>query len=270
MVVAFSKIEGERLRGRLNWGSSIAAPLKIGRVIRSNVSGRGYCSARNGAANRSYVVPFDLVANTDTWVEVTIPGDTSGTWTVDNTAGLIVAWTFGVGSTFQTTANAWRVGNYTGASDCTNFFSTTGNKVWLGPMVVLTGLELPTFAEIMRCQRHQSDELNGCRRYWESSYSIGVVPGTVTLVGATSMVTQATLSYHSLPAFVWTEKRTTPTATVYSPNTGATSKMWKQGVGDINSAITGVGTRGGTPFVNGVSVAASEGLYEHYKADARM
>ena len=162
-------IEGERLRGRLLWGSSLAVPLRIGRVLRSNISGRGYVAIRNAAYNRTYVKAFDIVADTDTYVEVTIPGDTSGTWAVDNTAGIRVTWCFGTGSIYQTTAETWAAGGFLGASDCTNFMATTGNTVWLGPQVILPGYELPTFAEIMKCQRHYDDELRACQRYWATT-----------------------------------------------------------------------------------------------------
>lgn len=160
-------IEGARLTGRLGWGLAFAKSLSIGRVLRSNVSGRGYLVIRNGSFNRSYVKAFDLVANTDTYISATITGDTSGTWAVDTSLGLTISWCFGSGSTFQTTADVWATGNYLAASDVTNFMATTGNTVWLGPMVVLPGLYLPTFAELMQCQRSLADEERTCARYFQ-------------------------------------------------------------------------------------------------------
>lgn len=169
-LTLLQSIEGERLRGRLAWGTAGAKPVSIGRVIRSSVSGRFCVGVRNGASNRSYVHAFDLVADTDTYVSVTIPGDTAGVWAVDNTAGLQVLWTFACDPALCATADAWHGGNYLATSDISNLAASVGNKVWLGPMVVLPGIELPTFGEIMKCQRFIDDELRACRRYF---FSIG-------------------------------------------------------------------------------------------------
>lgn len=160
------RIEGERLRGRLLWGSALAKPLRVGFVVRANVSGRAYLTVGNSAQDRYYLFPVDIVANTDTWVSATIPGDVTGTWLVDTGIGLRVRLCFAAGSSLNTgTPNAWNASNLHGASDITNFAATTGNKIWVGPMVVLPGLELPTFAEVMACQRHFDDELRTCQRY---------------------------------------------------------------------------------------------------------
>lgn len=168
MLAVSQRIEGERLRGRLLWGSAIAKPLSVGFVVRSTVSGRAYISVANSGGARARPQAFDLVANTDTWVPLTFPGDTSGTWPVDTGVGLIVRFCFAAGSAFQGTASAWQSANVFGASDITNFGATTGTKIWVGPVVVMAGLELPTFAEVMACQRHLDDETLTCRRYWQT------------------------------------------------------------------------------------------------------
>ena len=166
-LVLSQRIEGERVRGRLAWGTAAAKPLRIGAVLRSNVSGRGYLSVTNSAQNRTHLKAFDLVAGVDAWANITVPGDTSGTWLQDTGIGLRVQWCFSAGSTFHGTANVWNASNVFAASDITNFAATTGNKIWLGPLVVLPGSELPTFAEVMACQRHHDDELRTCQRYWQ-------------------------------------------------------------------------------------------------------
>ncbi len=168
-------IEGTRLHGKLAWGGGAAKPISIGRVLRSNISGRGYVSVRNVLVNRSLVYHFDLTADTDTYVQIPISGDTTGGWATDTTAGLVVTWTFGAGSNLTTgTLNTWQAANFLAGNDVTNFFSTTGNKVWLGPMVVLPGNDLPTFEEIMKCQRHFDDELRYCQRYYVRQSQAGV------------------------------------------------------------------------------------------------
>ncbi len=168
-------IEGTRLHGKLAWGGGAAKPISIGRVIRSNVTGRGYVSVRNVLVNRSLVYHFDLTADTDTYVEISIDGDTTGGWSTDTNVGLVVTWAFGAGSSLTTgTLDEWLATNVIAGNDVTNFFSATGNKVWLGPMVILPGNELPAFSEIMKCQRHFDDELRSCQRYYVREQQAGV------------------------------------------------------------------------------------------------
>lgn len=177
-------IEGTRVNGKLAWGTSAANKLSIGRVVRSNVTGRGYVSIRNVLVNRSLVYHFDLTADTDTYVAITIDGDTTGGWSTDTTAGLVISWCFGAGSNLTTgTLNTWQAANHLAGNDVTNFFATTGNKVWLGPMVILPGDQLPSFADIMKCQRHPDDELRICQRYYvKESISGGFTNNSIASV----------------------------------------------------------------------------------------
>jgi len=72
--------------------------------------------------------------------------------------------------------------------------------------------------------RHMAEELALCQRYYEKSYSIDVIPGTVSTSGASVL----------LPIIInrlaWGEpfkvpKRTNPTITIYSHATGASARI---------------------------------------------
>jgi hypothetical protein len=89
-------------------------------------------------------------------------------------------------------------------------------------------------------------ELALCRRYFEKSYSLSVVPGTPSSSGVSAL-----FLFGALPTSVWTpgsvfsfaeKKRVSPTMTVYNPVTG------------------GVGTA--RDYANSTNVAALIGAYE--------
>jgi hypothetical protein len=79
------------------------------------------------------------------------------------------------GSNFAT-AGSWVSGNkYDGVSGQTNFFATTGNIIHITGVQLEKGLVATPF-EV----RPYATELALCQRYYEQSYSIGTVPGTLS------------------------------------------------------------------------------------------
>lgn len=188
-ALVVSKIEGRRLANEFGWGSANAKPISIGWMLRSNISGRAYLRVTNNAENRSRVFPIDLVANTDKYAEINIPGDQSGTWLTDTGVGIQVGVTFQAGTTYQTTAGAWQVGNLGAASDVTNFCATIGNKLWIGPMVVMPGNDLPPVENLMSCFRLIEDEEHECLRLWRMNPACSgdiYAPNTAYIMGATT------------------------------------------------------------------------------------
>jgi hypothetical protein len=93
-------------------------------------SGTYAVAIKNQDSNRVFIREFTISggdANTDTLQTVTFPGDTSGTWDKDNTLSFQLIFTFAVGSTYQTTADAWQSGNYFGTSSTSNGIGTTSD-----------------------------------------------------------------------------------------------------------------------------------------------
>jgi hypothetical protein len=185
----------------LRWGTANALPVTLSLKILASVAGNISLAVRNGATNRSYVA---LVPVTTAWgsVSVTIPGDTTGTWASDNTAGLTVSLDLGTGSTFNApSANAWNAGNYFRlAGQTLNLVSGALNAsltikdVQLEPGTVATPFERrPIGTEMALCQRYyQSATVYGLLTAAAAAYV--VAPGTLTPMRAPpSVVNQATL-----------------------------------------------------------------------------
>jgi hypothetical protein len=170
------RIEGHRV-ARLMWGNSLARPVAVGFMLRSNIALTGYLSARNSVADRSFVRRFTLAANTDTFVPLTIPGDTAGTWLKDNGTGINLTWAFACGTTFQTTADAWQIGNFLAGADVTNLGAALNNEVAISGLVVLPGLDLPAADRIGLVQPSFDLEFPRCRRLYHIQRIILIASG---------------------------------------------------------------------------------------------
>lgn len=81
----------------------------------------------NAASDRSYVAQFTpAAADTDEYITLVIPGDTTGTWGTGTGAGITVDWVIAAGSTFQGAAG-WQAGNILGLASNTNGMGTVAS-----------------------------------------------------------------------------------------------------------------------------------------------
>ena len=167
------KIEGNNISD-LNWGTSDAKPVTLSFWVRSSITGNFGGMVGNGTLTRIY--PFTYTINaTNTWEykTISIAGETSGTWTKDETWGMAVHFQFGVGSNRSASAGAWVNGNTSirGVTGQTNLLATNG-ATWN-----MTGLQLepgtvPTPFE----RRSYGQELALCERYYQiKEYNGGTV-----------------------------------------------------------------------------------------------
>jgi hypothetical protein len=165
-ICLLQSIEGFRT-GKLNYGTVNAQPITIGFWVAATRTGMFSGSVRNGAINRSYVFTFTINAvNTWEFKTVTIPGDTTGTWAKDKTAGITIAFTAMSGTTLATAPGAWTAGNFVAATGTTNSMVTTSDWFGLAGVVVLPGIEAPSAARSPLIMRPYDQELMTCKRYW--------------------------------------------------------------------------------------------------------
>lgn len=192
----------------LAWGTASAQTVSASFWVRSSLTGTFAFRISNGV--RSYVATYTInAANTFEYKTITIPGDTSGTWATDNSAGMYLNWDLGSGSSFNAaSAGSWVVGDFLRVSGTASVIGTTGATFYI------TGVQLeagPTATPFER--RPIGTELALCQRYYqrvnagtngainstyqsatscESSFIPYIVsmrdPGTVTMVALTSGV----------------------------------------------------------------------------------
>jgi hypothetical protein len=252
------------------FGTPNAQSLALAFWVKSSVAGTYSGNIRNAATNRSYVFNFTISsANTWTFIIQVIPGDTSGTWvTSGNAVGMYVSISFAVGSTYQTTPNAWVSGNFLGTSSTsTTWLNTNGATFQLGPC----GLWVAAAAQPLLRTNFQQ-ELARCQRYYEKSYSPGIALGTASnYLGAGALTTPvpATINWQQ-PITFKTTKRAVPTMTAYSPTTGAAGVLANYATGDVTATVANIGMNGLHMLALSLASTAGNVLYVHWVADARL
>ncbi len=150
----------------LRWGTASARQVLLRFMVRSSQSGTFAVSITNSATNRSYVTLVTIAPaeiNTDLDREITIPGDTSGTWLTDTGIGIQVRFSLAAGTTFQG-ATGWQAGHILSTSSANNLMATgsatleiSDVALWVDPSAlgVFPDYEVPELREeLLRCQRY--------------------------------------------------------------------------------------------------------------------
>jgi len=147
----------------LAWGTANASPITLSFWAYSSLTGTFGGSLTNKPANRSY--PFTYTINsTNTWEykTVTIPGDTTGTWSIDNTIGMSLYFGLGAGTTYSGTAGSWSSGQYYSATGAVSLVGVNGAAF------VITGVQLEKGSSATSFDvRDYGRELMLCQRYYE-------------------------------------------------------------------------------------------------------
>jgi hypothetical protein len=232
-----------------------------------------YCVAfRNAATDRSYVAEYVIAAgeaNTDVLKSVSLQMDSSGTWAIDNTAGIYITWALICGSTYRTTAGVWTAGNFMGSPNQFNFFGTAGNTFELFDVGLYEGSVAPAFQV-----PDYASELLLCMRYWQSFSSAGVsYPVSATTASVvinipyftpmravpTAIVpwTDATYNNGALTATTW--QLVTPGIAVATKSAGAFTVSVSAGYGNVTALMYGM-TLSSVPTAvnNGASFAPAK------------
>jgi hypothetical protein len=147
----------------LGWGTANAKTVTLSFWVRSSLTGTFGGSIRNSALNRAYPFSYTISA-ANTWEQksVTIAGDTTGTWVgATNGAGLKLAFSLGMGSTFSGTAGAWAAGNLASATGATSVVGTNGATFYITGVQLEVGTQATSFE-----YRQYGQELALCQRYY--------------------------------------------------------------------------------------------------------
>jgi hypothetical protein len=223
-IVEFqNRIEGYRV-ARLAWGTPNAQPTTIGFWTAHHRTGTYSCSVRNFNGTRSYCTTYTQNASDIyEYKTVTLPGDIAGTWKGDNNIGIILDFAMAVSaSSTAPAANVWTAGNYFAAPGQVNAIAATADVFRLTGVMVLPGLEVPSAARSAFIMRPFDQELVTCKRYWESSWNYGVIPGGWTAGLDQLVFAHPSSSFSQVVLYV--QKRAVPTVTIFD-NVGAANKV---------------------------------------------
>lgn len=192
-------------------GTSNAVTFTLSFYVKSSLTGTFNGCYQNNAPNRSYVFEYTInAANTWERKTVTIVGDTTGTWTTDNTAGLRVNFDFGMGSSFNTTANSWQAGSYFCTSSAVKLVGTasatwqiTGVQLEVGDTA--TSFEHENYGTtLQKCQRYYlrhtsgSNGLMGPALYEQASVVVAVCEFPTEMRSAPTLTASSGTNYYNL------------------------------------------------------------------------
>jgi hypothetical protein len=183
----------------LAWGTANAQTVTLSFWVRSSLTGTFGGAIRQGSGARSY--PFSYtISSSNTWEQktITIPGDTSGTYATNNTAGIILSFGMGVGSTFSGTAGSWSGSNFISATGAVSVVGTNGATFYITGVQLEKGSTATSFDV-----RPYTTELQLCQRYYES--------GTYYFVAG--QVSSSVVASVYSPTYFKVTKRTAPTIT---------------------------------------------------------
>lgn len=220
----------------LGWGTASAQPVAVSFWVRASFTGTFSVGFANASGARAYATTYSInAANTWEYKTVTVSGDTSGTWTTDNTAGLLLRFMVASGSNFVVSANnTWttRTGAYNAAD---SIFGTraigAASGISAGSTWQITGVQLePGTVATPFERRSYGQELVLCQRYYETGI-------TKLYVGANNS-TQVIAQHYS------TRKRAdSPSVTYSAPPAGSynapTSLEWNLASGFSANRSTG-------------------------------
>ena len=163
----------------LGFGTVSASSVTISFWVYSSLTGT-FGAALTNASTRGY--PFTYtISSANTWEKkiVSIAGDTTGTWNVDNSYGLRLKLGLGVGSTYSGTAGSWVSDNLISVTGAASVVGTSGATFYVTGVQLEKGSTATSFEyvdygrQLQMCQRY-SFVTNGSNAMFGSGGGAGL------------------------------------------------------------------------------------------------
>jgi len=263
-------IEGQDVQ-RIAKGTASAQQLTLSFWVKSNIVGT-YIVNIYDYDNTRWVAGSYTISASATWERkiITFSADSTGVLDNDNAASLSVDFWLGAGSTYTSGSLSTNWNNTVGnrapgqtnlASAINNYWQITGVQLEIGPN-----------ASQFEFKKYEQD-LSECQRYYEKSYDLSVVPGSVTtsgmVMGGYIMPTAANYTIRIGTRYI-VAKRAAGNVTIYDS---------AGNVGKVNLPDTTTNKTGAVVASNefGLTVEGYAGatvtdarMYYHYVANAEL
>lgn len=251
----------------------------LGFWARSSVAATYWVSLKSDGATHSYVRSYDLEADTWTFITMEFPQLSSapGTHDRDNGIGLEINWSIADGDNLKTsTLNSWHAGDFNrGTGPSNSAWLTSGNEFFLTGVVLFPGeFEGVDNLPFVRSGRNFQEELARAQRYYEKSYTLSTVPGSITTAGSTihrlsGDLSSAVIKTHS---FNVAKRAVVPSLFIYSTATGTVGSIRDLTGAADRAGATGINIseQGFSTNYNGVNITDQSFLAWHWAADAEL
>ena len=231
----YQKVEGNNI-SNIMFGTPNAKRLVLSFYVKSSKTGTYSVGFHNNGFDRNLVSEY-TISSANTWEKKTIRfvGDTSGTWTTDNTIGMGVYFHLanGDGGNTTSTLDTWQSGNfYLGSRNQVNLWDSS-SATWFITGVSLEIGQNPTSFEHEPFER----TLKKCERYYQNSYETvsGRYPGADTSSRNSVIVTSWNDGNAPFPVYK-TEMRAAPTVVLRKRYGNTTGEVSSGGSGKSVSA----------------------------------
>jgi hypothetical protein len=249
------------------WGTASAKPVTLSFWVRGSVTGTYTVAIRNQDSNRSYAATYTIsTANTWTYVSITIPGETSGTWYTDNSRGLELNFDLGRHSSYETSSsNTWSTSGSVRIAGTVRLLDTANATLYITGVQLEVGTAATAFET-----RPFGTELQLCQRYFETSYAPGTAVGTTTDVGSCMWLSNRNSGVPHMQVRYVVQKRATATFTTYNTSTGTANSIRDlDASANYTATWSREGPTGGTLY-SGTSIGLGNFLQFQYTASAEL
>lgn len=177
------------------WGTAIAQPVTLSFYVYSSLTGTFGGSIRNYALTRSYPFTYAISsANTWTYISITIPGDTSGSWVTGSAAGsMYVTFSLGTGSTFSGSAGSWVTGDLASVTGAVSVVSNNGATWYVTNVQLELGAQATPYEQLL-----VETAVNNCLRYYQ--VLLGFVVSGYNATGGAVYTPYTTSPMRTVPA----------------------------------------------------------------------
>ena len=239
-------IEGNNIAD-LAWGTASGVPVTLSFWVRSSLTGTFSGSFRNSNGGQQLIFTYTInSANTWEYKTVVIPAPNTGsTWTSDNTHGLQITWSLGIGTTYSIgTIGTWSTNTAYASTGSVSVVGTNGATFYITGVQLERGSTASSFE-----YRPYGAELQLCQRYYQKYTALS---GNYVAFGSGRGAGSSTVFCY----FKYTTPvRATPTLTQSNTGINNPSQVTVTGFGSVYYGSDGAGVELTSGSTTGSGVA---------------